>query len=73
MPKIKIDGIEFDSPKDWTILEVAKFLGINIPTLCYHEGLTPWSGCRLCIVEIVQGTNIKLVASCTYPAEEGLN
>jgi len=72
MPKIRIDGIEFDAPKGWTILEVAKFLGIDIPTLCYHEGLTPWSGCRLCLVEIVQGNTTKLAASCTYPAEEGL-
>lgn len=72
MPKIKIDGIEFDSPEHWTILDVAQFLGINIPTLCYHEGLSSWGGCRLCIVEIGEGKNTKLVASCTYPVEEGL-
>ncbi len=72
MPKITIDGMDFDAPKGWTILETAKFLGIDIPTLCYNEGLTAWGGCRLCSVEIGEGENTKMVASCTYPVEEGL-
>ena len=72
MPKITIDGIDFEAPKGWTILETAKFLGIEIPTLCYNEGLSVWGGCRLCIVEIGAGENTKLVTSCTYPASEGL-
>ncbi|MBU0765502.1 MAG: (2Fe-2S)-binding protein [Bacteroidetes bacterium] len=69
---IIIDGIPFDSPKGWTILEAAKFLGLEIPTLCHNEGLTPWGGCRLCVVETGTGGNSKLVSSCTYPVEEGL-
>ena len=72
MPKITIDGIAFDTPERWTVLEAARFLGIDIPTLCYNEGLTAWGGCRLCIVEIGEGKNAKIVTSCTYPAEEGL-
>lgn len=72
MPKIKIDGIEFDAPEKWTVLEVARFLGLEIPTLCYNEGLSPWGGCRLCVVEIGTGGRTKLVSSCTYPVEEGL-
>jgi coenzyme F420 hydrogenase subunit beta len=70
--KIRIDGINFDAPEDFTILEAAKFLGLNIPTLCYHEGLSPGGNCRLCIVEIGTGDRTKLVTSCTYPVEEGL-
>ena len=70
--QIIIDGISFDAPEGFTVLEAANFLGINIPTLCYHEGLSPWGGCRLCIVEIGTGDNTKLVTSCTYPVEEGL-
>ena len=35
-----------------TILEIARANNIYIPTLCYLKGLTPWGGCRLCIVEI---------------------
>jgi bidirectional [NiFe] hydrogenase diaphorase subunit len=72
MPKIKIDGIEFQAPDKWTVLECAKFLGLDIPTLCYDEGLEAWGGCRMCLVEIGKAPNTKLVTSCTYPAEEGL-
>jgi len=72
MPKLTIDGINFNAPKGWTVLETARFLGIKIPTLCYHEGLSAWGGCRLCIVEIGRGDKTKIVTSCTYPVEEGL-
>lgn len=72
MPKITIDGIDFDAPKGWTILDTARFLGLGIPTLCYNEGLTAWGGCRLCIVEIGTGEQSELVTSCAYPVEEGL-
>ncbi len=70
--QITIDGIEFDAPADFTVLEAARFLGIRIPTLCYHEGLSPWGGCRLCIVEIGKGDHSKMVTSCTYPVSPGL-
>jgi coenzyme F420 hydrogenase subunit beta len=70
--KINIDGINFDAPKGWTILEAAKFLGLEIPTLCHNEGLSPWGGCRLCVVELFNGTTSKLVSSCTYPVEEDM-
>ena len=72
MPKLKIDGIELEIQENWTILEAARFLGIDIPTLCYKEGLSAWGACRLCIVEIGSGEKTKLVSSCTYPIEEGL-
>jgi len=70
--KIKIDGISFDAPEHFTILDAARFLGLDIPTLCYHEGLSPGGNCRLCVVEIGKGERTKLVTSCTYPVEEGL-
>ncbi|MEW5759812.1 MAG: 2Fe-2S iron-sulfur cluster-binding protein [Candidatus Thermoplasmatota archaeon] len=72
IPKITIDGIEFDSPKNWSILEAAKFLGIEIPTLCFNEGLSPWGGCRLCIVEIGEEERARIVTSCSYIVEDGL-
>ena len=72
MPKIRIDGIGFDAPDGWTIMEAARYLGLDIPTLCHHDGLSPWGGCRLCIVEIMRDKKTKLVTSCTYPVEEGL-
>jgi bidirectional [NiFe] hydrogenase diaphorase subunit len=69
---ITIDGINLEPPEDFTILEAARLLGIDIPTVCYHEGLSPWGGCRLCIVEIQKNGQSRLVTSCTYPVEEGL-
>ena len=45
---------------------------VEIPTFCYREGLSPWGGCRLCVVEIGEGGNTKLVSSCTYPVSQGL-
>ncbi|NHI94340.1 MAG: hypothetical protein EAX96_17745 [Candidatus Lokiarchaeota archaeon] len=72
MTNLKIDGIDLEVPSNWTILEAARFLGIDIPTLCYHEGLSAWGGCRLCIVEMKRGNETKLITSCTYPVEEGI-
>ena len=69
---ITINGINLEPPEDFTLLEAARLLGINIPTICYHKGLSPWGGCRLCIVEIKKNGKSRLVTSCTYPVEEGL-
>jgi len=58
--------------KDTTVLEAAKFYGLEIPTLCYLEGLSPYGGCRLCLVEVGPREQARLVTACTYPAKEGL-
>jgi len=72
MLNLKINGIEVKVEKGTTLLEAARFYGIEIPTLCHHEGLSPYGACRLCLVEIGEPPRSKLAASCTYPAEEGL-
>lgn len=72
MITLKINGLETRAEEGQTILEVAKFYGLEIPTLCYNEGLSRYGGCRLCLVEIGEESRTKLVSSCTYPAEEGL-
>ena len=54
------------------IIEAARQLEINIPTLCHHEALKPYGACRLCVVEIVNHKRSGLVTSCNYPAREGL-
>ncbi|MDD5288180.1 MAG: 2Fe-2S iron-sulfur cluster-binding protein [Dehalococcoidales bacterium] len=55
-----------------TILEVARRVGIDIPTLCHNEKVAPYGACRLCTVEITSGNRSRLVASCVYPVEDGL-
>lgn len=72
MIKFKLNGLDVQIEEGSTLLEACRFYGIEIPTLCYYEGLTPYGGCRLCLVEIGEGSNAKLVSSCTYPVEEGL-
>ncbi len=67
-----LNGLEVSAEEGWTVLEAAKFYGLEIPTLCWHEGLSPYGGCRLCLVEIGKAPASKLVSSCTYRVEEGL-
>jgi bidirectional [NiFe] hydrogenase diaphorase subunit len=69
---LQIDGIEVKATEGMTVLEAAQSAGIHIPTLCHHEKLEPYGGCRLCIVEIEDRGWKKLVVSCVYPAENGL-
>ncbi len=70
---LKIDDQEVKAKEGATILDVAKGMGINIPTLCYLRALSPFGSCRVCSVEIVDKKGRKrLVTSCNYPVEEGL-
>jgi NADH dehydrogenase/NADH:ubiquinone oxidoreductase subunit G len=69
---LTINGLEVTVEEGWTLLEAAQFLGFPIPTLCHMEGLAPYGACRLCVVEIGEEPNTKLVSSCTYPVQNGL-
>ena len=66
---LKINGIEVTAPKGSTILEAARLAHIEIPTLCFLKEINEIGACRVCIVELKNG---KLVTSCVYPAEEGM-
>ena len=70
MVKLTIDNKEIEVPQGTTVLEAAKSADIHIPTLCYHPELTPYGGCRLCLVE-VEGART-LQPSCTLPASNGM-
>ena len=75
MPTLRVDGVRVTVPAGATVLAAARAAGVEIPTLCHHEGLEAWGGCRLCLVEITgEGWSgpPKIVTSCNYPAEEGL-
>jgi len=69
---LQIDGKEVSAKKGMTLLEAARSAGISIPTLCAHEKLEPFGGCRLCLVELESRGWIKLVVSCVYPVEKNL-
>ncbi len=65
-----MNGAPLTGREGMTILEVARENGIDIPTLCYLEGLPPMGACRLCLVE-VEGSRA-LVGSCHTPIAEGM-
>ncbi|XMB86996.1 formate dehydrogenase subunit alpha [Mycoplasmatota bacterium WC44] len=71
MVKLKINGIPCEVAEDKTVLEVAREIGIDIPTLCHDDRLSNETSCRLCVVE-VSGSN-KLLTSCNLPVREGMD
>lgn len=67
MIEVTIDGQSISVERGTTILGAANALGVQIPTLCHHEGLPLEGNCRVCTVEIEQRGRRKLVASCMFP------
>ena len=70
MVNVKINGVDYQVPKDATILEAARYAGIDIPTLCYLKDINQIGACRMCMVE-VKGAR-SLAAACVYPVNEGM-
>lgn len=66
--RLNIDGRDIDAKARMTIMEAARQAGIDIPSLCSHEGLEPFGGCRLCLIEI-EGRKGYFPA-CTTPVLE---
>lgn len=70
MVTLTIDGKEVTVEKGTTILEAARKIDIDIPTLCFLKEINEVGNCRMCLVEIEGVKGFK--ASCVYPAEDGL-
>lgn len=69
---LQIDGKEVKAREGMTVLEAAQSEGISIPTLCHHEKLEPFGGCRICIVEVEMRGWTRLVVSCVYLVDQDL-
>ena len=69
--QLTIDGKQVSVPSGTTILAAAREVGIEIPTICYHEATTSNALCRICVVE-VEGSRV-LVPSCVAAVSEGMN
>ena len=67
---IRIDGNEVTVAEGATILDACKAWGVDTPTICYADNLTPVNVCRVCVVEL-EGSRT-LVPSCSRPAEDGM-
>jgi predicted molibdopterin-dependent oxidoreductase YjgC len=68
--KLTVDGVTTEVAEGSTILDAARRLGIDTPTLCYGETLTPVNVCRVCVVE-VEGSRA-LVPACSRKVEDGM-
>ena len=70
MVNVKINNKEYQVPANSTVLEAARYAGIEIPTLCYLKDINEIGACRLCLVEVKGARG--LVTACVYPVNEGM-
>ena len=70
MVNIKINNMPLSVPGGISILEAARYAGIEIPTLCYLKEMNEIGACRICMVE-VKGAR-SLVSACVFPVNEGM-
>ncbi len=68
--EMTVDGVPFQAREGMTILQALRARGVETPTLCYLENLTPVNVCRVCVVE-VEGSRT-LAPSCSRPVEPGM-
>lgn len=68
--KVIIDGMEVFVPRNYTVLQAAKEVGIEIPTLCYLKGINEIGSCRICLVEVEGARNLQ--AACVSPVFDGM-
>jgi len=67
---ITINGVTGSVPPRSTVLEAARLLGVDIPTLCDHPELKPIGACRICLVEVEKQRTLQ--PACTFPVSEGM-
>ena len=67
---IKINGMPLSVPAGISILEAARYAGIEIPTLCYLKDINEIGACRICMVEVVGARS--LVTACVFPVSDGM-
>ncbi len=76
MPTLTVNGRKVTVGDDVYILEACRAAGVEVPTLCNFNGLEPWGGCRLCVVDMSlakwDDDWFKLVTACNHPVEDGM-
>jgi predicted molibdopterin-dependent oxidoreductase YjgC len=68
--ELSVDGVPVTVPAGATLLGACRVAGVDTPTLCWAENLTPVNACRICVVE-VEGART-LVPACSRVAEPGM-
>ena len=72
MINVKINGLSVSVPKGSTVLDAARSVGIEIPTLCFMKEKNEIGACRICMVEVNEGRGFRLVTACVFPCTEGM-
>ena len=70
MPKLTIDGRPVEVPDGTRVIQAARQIGIAIPTMCYLEGLEPFTSCMIC--QVKNEANGKMIPGCSALVEEGM-
>jgi len=68
--EITLNGTRRQVPQSMTLLQACAEAGIEVPTLCFLQGMTPANACRICVVE-VEGSRV-LVPACSRQVERGM-
>lgn len=69
VPAVVVNGITVPINGETNLLELIRKAGVDLPTLCYHEELSIYGGCRQCLVETEQG---QIVAACSTPPQDAM-
>jgi len=69
---LNIDGRDVKAEEGTTVIQAARSAGIDIPTLCHHEKLKPYTACRICMVEVESRGRTSLDTACSRPVEANL-
>jgi aldehyde:ferredoxin oxidoreductase len=72
MIEVIIDGKKTEVAPGTTVLAAAKQVAVSIPTLCNDELLEPYGACRICSVEVMEGSRSRIVTACNYPVRKPL-
>jgi NADH dehydrogenase/NADH:ubiquinone oxidoreductase subunit G len=65
-------GHEIEAEQGTSLLQALQDAGYVVPHLCYHEAVTAYGACRLCLVEVVKRGRGKLTTACNYPVMDGI-
>src|ERR1700741_2232099 len=66
--EFRLNGVEISAERGETIIQAAKRHGVDIPHLCYKEGMRADGNCRACMVEI-KGERVLAASCCRYPKD----
>ena len=65
-------GHEIEADENSSLLQALQYAGYVVPHLCYHEAVSEYGACRLCLVEVQKGRKRKLTTACNYPVKDGI-